>query len=202
MRSNVPVDVKDNGEMKVTGYKVRDLPKNFHSFGYVGKCNLMGGMTSQIAETLIVVAGECFTDETEVMTEQGFVSFSELKQDDKVLQINESMQGEFVKPVAIIRKNFTGKLVGHETLTTHTLTTPNHNLVFKTIKGKVFKQKASDKVSSGWLIPKTATVSGGGINLSNDEIKLVLAVCADGSLRNRRNGLESSGSTNLYLQGS
>ena len=180
-----PAYVKDNGEMKVTGYKVRDLPKNFYSLAYVGKCNLMGGMTSQVAETLIVVAGECFTDETEVMTEHGFVSFSELKQDDKVLQINESMQGEFVKPVAIIRKNFTGKLVGHETLTTHTLTTPNHNLVFKTIKGKVFKQKASDKVSSGWLIPKTTTVSGNGINLSNDEIKLVLAVCADGSLRNR-----------------
>lgn len=53
-----PAYVKDNGEMKVTGYKVRDLPKNFHSFGYIGKCNLMGGMTSQIAETLIVVAGE------------------------------------------------------------------------------------------------------------------------------------------------
>lgn len=53
-----PAYVKDNGEMKVTGYKVRDLPKNFHSFGYVGKCNLMGGMTSQVAETLIVVAGE------------------------------------------------------------------------------------------------------------------------------------------------
>ena len=50
-----PAYVKDNGEMKVTGYKVRELPKNFHSFGYVGKCNLMGGMTSQIAETLIVV---------------------------------------------------------------------------------------------------------------------------------------------------
>ena len=53
-----PAYVKDNGGMKVTGYKVRDLPKNFHSFGYVGKCNLMGGMTSQVAETLIVVAGE------------------------------------------------------------------------------------------------------------------------------------------------
>ena len=53
-----PAYVKDNGEMKVTGYKVRDLPKNFHSFGYIGKCNLMGGMTSQVAETLIVVAGE------------------------------------------------------------------------------------------------------------------------------------------------
>ena len=53
-----PAYVKDNGEMKVTGYKVRDLPKNFHSFGYVGKCNLMGGMTDTIADTVILCGGE------------------------------------------------------------------------------------------------------------------------------------------------
>ena len=53
-----PAYVKDNGEMKVTGYKVRDLPKNFHSFGYVGKCNLMGGMTDTIADTVIICGGE------------------------------------------------------------------------------------------------------------------------------------------------
>ena len=53
-----PTYVKDNGEMKVTGYKVRDLPKNFHSFGYVGKCNLMGGMTDTIADTVIICGGE------------------------------------------------------------------------------------------------------------------------------------------------
>ena len=53
-----PAYVKDNGEMKVTGYKVRGLPKNFHSFGYVGKCNLMGGMTDTIADTVIICGGE------------------------------------------------------------------------------------------------------------------------------------------------
>ena len=53
-----PAYVKDNGEMKVTGYKVRELPKNFHSFGYVGKCNLMGGMTDTIADTVILCGGE------------------------------------------------------------------------------------------------------------------------------------------------
>ena len=53
-----PAYVKDNGELKITGYKVRQLPKTFHSVGYVGKLNLMGGMTSQVADTLILVAGE------------------------------------------------------------------------------------------------------------------------------------------------
>ena len=53
-----PAYVKDNGEMKVTGYKVRDLPKNFYSLAYVGKCNLMGGMTDTIADTVIICGGE------------------------------------------------------------------------------------------------------------------------------------------------
>jgi len=44
--------------LKVTGYKVRELPKSFYSVGYTGKFNLMGGMTSQVADTLILVAGE------------------------------------------------------------------------------------------------------------------------------------------------
>ena len=53
-----PAYVKDNGEMKVTGYKVRELPKNFYSLAYVGKCNLMGGMTDTIADTVILCGGE------------------------------------------------------------------------------------------------------------------------------------------------
>ena len=53
-----PAYVKDDGELKVTGYKVRELPKSFYSVGYTGKFNLMGGMTSQVADTLILVAGE------------------------------------------------------------------------------------------------------------------------------------------------
>ena len=180
-----PCHIYENGELKIVGYKIRKQNKVFSSKGYVGKLCLMGNQTNYVAETLVVVAGECFTDETEVMTERGFVNVSNVSVDDLVLQVDNSMQGSFVKPVALIRKEFSGELIGYETLTTHTLTTPKHNLVFKTPKGRVFKQQAQDKVSCGWLIPKTTTVDGSGIKLTNDEIKLVIAVCADGSLRNR-----------------
>ena len=53
-----PAYVNENGDKKITGYKIRKLPKDFRSMGYIGKANLMGGQQNQIAETLIVVAGE------------------------------------------------------------------------------------------------------------------------------------------------
>ena len=53
-----PAYVKENGEHKITGFKVRKLPKEFYSVGYIGKCNLMGGMTDTIADTVILCGGE------------------------------------------------------------------------------------------------------------------------------------------------
>ena len=53
-----PAKVKSDGEDKITGYKIRKLPKDFYSRGYVGKVNGFFGQTKTVAETLIIVAGE------------------------------------------------------------------------------------------------------------------------------------------------
>ena len=53
-----PAYINENGDKKITGYKIRKLPKEFRSIGYVGKCNLMGGQSDYVADTLIVVSGE------------------------------------------------------------------------------------------------------------------------------------------------
>lgn len=53
-----PANVMVDGSLKPTGYKIRKLPKDFYSKGYVGKINLLAGQTNQVADTLVVVAGE------------------------------------------------------------------------------------------------------------------------------------------------
>lgn len=53
-----PAKVKSDGEDKITGYKIRKLPKDFYSRGYVGKVNGFFGQTKTVAETLVIVAGE------------------------------------------------------------------------------------------------------------------------------------------------
>ena len=42
-----PAYVNENGDKKITGYKIRKLPKDFRSMGYIGKANLMGGQQNQ-----------------------------------------------------------------------------------------------------------------------------------------------------------
>lgn len=53
-----PAKTMVDGEVKVTGYKVRAVPKSFRAVGYVGKANLLIGQTQAVSEALIVVGGE------------------------------------------------------------------------------------------------------------------------------------------------
>lgn len=53
-----PVTYLEDGEIKVSGYKIRQHPKDFYSKGYVGKVNLLAGQTQAVTDTLVVVGGE------------------------------------------------------------------------------------------------------------------------------------------------
>lgn len=53
-----PVHVIDDGEKIITGFKIREMPKQFHSVGYVGKLNKFIGQTDAVEDTLILTAGE------------------------------------------------------------------------------------------------------------------------------------------------
>ena len=183
-----PITVVEDGNERVVGYKIRKHPKEFYSVGYVGKLGGFLNQSNAVADTLILTAGECFTEDTEVMTDRGFVSFSDLLDTDLVLQVDESLVGTYVKPLARVKKKYVGDLIYQKTATTNSLTTPNHNLVFKNKFGEIFKQKAHEHVNTNWSIPKHVVVNGKGTGLSKDEIKLVIAICADGSLRNRVEG--------------
>lgn len=183
-----PITVTEDGKPRVVGYKVRRHPKDFYSIGYVGKLGGFLNQSNAVADTLIITAGECFTEDTEVMTDRGFVKFPDLLESDLILQVDEDLRGTFVKPLARVKKKYEGDLVYQKTSTTNSLTTPNHNLVFKDRFGEIFKQKAQEHVNTNWSIPKNVVVNGKGTGLSKDEIKLVIAICADGSLRNRVEG--------------
>ena len=111
-----PVIIRDNGEDKLVGYKVRRIPKEFFTLGYVGKLAGFFNKKESVAKKLLVVSGECFTEDTEVMTERGFVRFPDLTDEDKVLQVNEDMVGSYVKPLARIKKQYEGELIYQKNL--------------------------------------------------------------------------------------
>ena len=57
-RMYFPATYLEDGEIKVSGYKIRQHPKDFYSKGYVGKVNLLAGQTQAVTDTLVVVGGE------------------------------------------------------------------------------------------------------------------------------------------------
>lgn len=53
-----PTTVTEDGEERVVGYKVRKMPKTFHSIGYVSKMTGFMGQTSSVEDVLIITGGE------------------------------------------------------------------------------------------------------------------------------------------------
>lgn len=138
-------------------------------------------------ERIIITEGQCFNGDAEIMTPDGWVRFEDYA-GQEVLQVDESMHGSFVRPKAYIRKIHTGKMVDVSIGGNYfTSTTDDHNLVFVNRKGKVIKKQAIEKISSAYIIPTTISLSNKKNDWSNDEIALLLAISADGTIDVRKN---------------
>ena len=137
----------------------------------------------QDTEDCVIVEGECFHPSAEVLTENGWVSFSEYN-NQKVAQFLSNGFIEFVKPLARIDKNFEGELIEiSNTKRFYSLTTPEHDLVFKYKDGGFVKRRANDLPSGNYFIQRVSSHNGFGINLTDDEIRLCIAVSADFTFR-------------------
>lgn len=177
---------------KLVGYKVRVVAdKYFYSIGKTGadtdmhgQCNFKAG-----GKFLVITSGECFTKDTQIMTQRGWVSFGDVLPTDLVMQVNEDSTGELVKPISHIKKEFNGTLIESSNSLGNfgTLTTPDHQMVAVNFKGNWYKHSASEGPTSRFhKIPLTCKVNGKGINLTNDQIALYLAISADSKINKRK----------------
>lgn len=77
----------------------------------------------------------CYDDKTEVLTNDGFKFFKDLKGDEEFLSVNlDSGEGEYVKAVKWINQPYKGDMVLRESRDFNLCTTPNHFHVGKTSK--------------------------------------------------------------------
>ena len=130
---------------------------------------------------LIITEGECFPPNAEILTENGWKRFDEYNKTDKVCIVDDKFNAYFETPLAFVKKEFNGNLcrvdIGGNYVSE---TTPNHNIVTIDRKNVLHKIKACELYKGcGYNIPTVVNVNGNGINLSNDEIALYLAVSAD-----------------------
>lgn len=139
-------------------------------------------------DRLVITEGQCFDGKAEILTPDGWVAFENYAGQD-VLQINEHMQGLFVKPQRYIVKRHVGKMVKCEIGGNYeTYTTDDHNLVFVNRKGMIIKKRAIEKISTAYKIPTAINIDGNGYgHWTNEMFALYLAISADGTIDYRKN---------------
>jgi len=173
------------------GYKTRLFPKDFsHPVGEVGsKCDLIGSFRFVNGGKYVVLcAGECFTGDTEIMTEFGFVKFSDLSKEVKVLQVLPSGNADFTYPLAYIEKEYDGDFVLLNNPKFSLEATANHNFAYLDHKGEMYKRKATEDVPQTSSVLLSTQTDGQGTGLSEDQIALTLAICADSKLDTQKSG--------------
>jgi superfamily II DNA helicase RecQ len=112
----------------------------------------------------MVAVDECFTPETEVLTEHGFVRFDAYKEGQKVAQFDQHTgQITFVVPDAVICKPYSGDMVRLHSKHQCDLTmTPGHELLIQR-KG-AWRKEAVASADLGGTLMATA-----GFGLGNDD---------------------------------
>lgn len=138
---------------------------------------------------IIIVEGECLAGDTEILTPKGWLKLTDYQNED-VLQIDykNNFNANFIKPKAYIKKIFNGNLKYRTTGGNYSIVcTPEHGMIAIERNGEVTK-KEFNKLSTADRIPLNCFLNGNGIDLKDDEIKLLIAISADGTLRKRVNG--------------
>ena len=72
--------------------------------------------------------GDCYDDQTEILTESGWKFFKDVSYDDKVATLKDQKYLEYQKPTNIINEKYDGKMYEIATKQVNLLVTPRHKL--------------------------------------------------------------------------
>ena len=127
----------------------------------------------------------CFSEDTEVLTNRGFIKFPELLESDEVAQYDpDSKVITYAKPIERQKVLYSGDMVRiNGKRTVDLLVTPNHNCLLRKVSGTSYFCKAEDYKKQGSKKQIVAGIKQGGTTLSLNEIVTSVAVQADGSWR-------------------
>ena len=132
-----------------------------------------------------VQVDECFTPDTEILTNKGFVRFDCLDKSELVAQYDADINEiSFIKPIKYIENDYSGKLINaYSNRGISITTTPNHEILLYNKKNHYIKKNHKDvSYIDRWTI-KTCGLTSSGIKTELTQLdKLLIAYQADGSL--------------------
>lgn len=132
----------------------------------------------------ILFLDECFDDQTEVLTNRGFILFKDVLADDLVAQFDQNTGTiEFVTPIRTISRRHEGVMVGKKSSLVDFMTTPNHDMLVKNRKTGEIKKVLADDLQVRSDISMFSAGKGVGKKTSLTTLdKFAIAFQSDGCL--------------------
>lgn len=142
-------------------------------------------------EGKLILRPDCYSEDTQVLTNRGFVFFKDLIETDKIAQVLDDGSYEFVKPLKIVNEPYKGKMYHFKDHfgKVDQLVTPNHRMIYKQINPsnhsviteKVIFAEKMKKTGNGLnYFERSAKAQNRNKTLTDLE-KLNIAFQADGS---------------------
>ena len=194
---------------EVNGFKIGIVPYNSdHERAYSdlvelqNQCDLLvthldfcGAQydTGRISESKIepnfdvpVISGDlhCFSEDTEVLTDNGWKFYSDIKAQDLVVSMNkETNQLEYNKILNFIEREHDGEVISIKGRSTDLLVTPEHRMIFRSQRNPENNITTADelsKINADYIFPCGGDLEKPEYDISDDLIKLIVWCVADG----------------------
>lgn len=157
-----------------------------------------------------VLAGSagCVDAETEFFNGEQWKKISEYREGDRVLQYNADGSATLVYPEAYIKKPESKMtLIQTKTGSVNQCLSDEHNIIYRTSKNnigslpfvEVKRRHTENEQGFNGKFYNTFTYSGEGVSLTNEEIRVMVAVIADGYFPPRKR-IENEKHCNVHLK--
>lgn len=86
-------------------------------------------------DSKVITTAPCYDDQTDILTDNGWKRFSELKPTDRVAQQSTGGKIEFVFPEGYVKYEYCGEMIGYKSQLLDFLVTPDHRCFYDSMNG-------------------------------------------------------------------
>jgi predicted Ser/Thr protein kinase len=134
-----------------------------------------------------VVVAHCFSDDTEILTQNGWKTHDEIAIGDPLATMNrETGAMEYQPALQKFEQDYSGPMYHFLSSAADHLVTPNHKMIYHTQYTSDWRDvTAEDFGETGKIMPVAALSTMEDMDISDEEIRLMVWVIADGSLQGK-----------------
>jgi KaiC/GvpD/RAD55 family RecA-like ATPase len=142
-------------------------------------------LVNENTKRILITEGECLSGDTQVLTPSGWTNLVDYDPAVPVLTVGDE-ESHFAVPLAKIDKPYNGDLIRWSSPQVDIAATPEHNVVCKTATAKGWTKKKAKDIRCQHSIPKSTLHDADGLDLTDDQIRLLIAISADAAVHKRK----------------